>query len=90
MNTYELEIYLDQKERPVQFDQPIHQYVECEEHILKSHLDEISSKGFFIEYDQYKIYIPGRRIEYILTKFLEKQQIIPNVSESIKAALKEE
>jgi len=88
MNTYELEIYLIQKLEVVA--PPIHQYIECEEHMLKSHLSEITNQGFFLDQEDSRYYFPGRRIEYINVKFLEKQQIIPNVSESIKAVLKEE
>ncbi len=89
MNTYELEIYLNQKGKHVVFEEPIHHYVECEEHMVESHLVNITTKGFFVDGDSL-VYIPGHRIDFINVKFLEKQQIIPNVSESIKAVLKEE
>ncbi len=87
MNTYELEIQLDGR----RFNQqPIHYHVDCEEHSLKEHLAKLSTQGFMIDIGYDKRYFPGHTINSIDVKILEKVQVIPDVTESIKAALTEE
>lgn len=87
MNTYELEIHIDQR-----YTEPRshHYHIDCEEHVLKDHLDRICSQGFMIDVGHDRKYIPGHRIVDIDVKILERVQIIPDVTESIKAALTEE
>lgn len=87
MNTYELEINIDQR-----YTEPrlYHYHIDCEETSLKEHLYKISTQGFLIDVGYDKKYVPGNRIVDINVKILEKVHVIPDVTESIKAALTEE
>jgi hypothetical protein len=87
MNTYDLEIIIDQS----YIDQPkiYHLHVDCEENVLKDHLSKISNQGFLIDVGYDRRYIPGYKINYIDVKILERVQVISDVTESIKEALTE-
>jgi hypothetical protein len=99
MNTYELEIHLKTKGLEIELtngnkingpSDPIYHHLECEEYALETYLGKITSFGVLIEHEDHKKFIPGNRIDYINVKFLERAQTIPDVTESIKSALKEE
>lgn len=88
MNTYELEIHVDQRFLGKQ--KPYHFHIDCDENSLKEHLAKISTQGILVDTGQDRRYIPSDKINFIDVKFLEKIQDIPDVSETIKSVLKEE
>jgi len=87
MNTYELEIHIDQRYTEPRLH---HLHIDCEDSSLKEHLYRICTQGFLVDVGYDKRYIPGNRIIDIEVKILEKVQVIPDVTESIKAALTDE
>ena len=87
MNTYELNINLIKS--PSMENHPVHYHIECEECQLREQLTKISAHGILIDDGYDRRFIPGHRIDNIEVKVLERVQVIPDVSDSIKAALTE-
>lgn len=89
-NIYELKIHLNYRPDNRLSVEDVHYHLECDELSLKENLYKITSNGILLDIGDTRRFIPGHEISFIDVEAIERVQNVHDVSESVKAALKEE